>query len=58
MVKVMSSSSDFIQFSDRTSQVKEMITCTRKAWNLVKGRIYMHGNLLTNTSTIMPMFTC
>ena len=29
--------------TDRSVQVQEMIESTRKAWNLVKGRIYTHG---------------
>lgn len=29
--------------SDWHMEVKKMIGCTRKAWNLVKGRVYTHG---------------
>ena len=32
--------------ADRSMQVKEMVECTRKAWNLVKGRLYIHGKLI------------
>ena len=33
----------YFSHADRYMKVKEMVECTRKAWNLVKGRLYAHG---------------
>ena len=42
--------------ADRSMQVKEMVECTRKAWNLVKGRLYTHGKLILTLRLIC--FNC
>ena len=39
--------------ADRSMQVKEMVECTRKAWNLVKGRLYTHGKLILTLRLII-----
>ena len=36
-------------------QVKEMVECTRKAWNLVKGRLYTHGKLKVTLALIFVL---